>query len=226
MKSYILWLKFYSPPVYYQPPTLDGIISYCLAIEEMRKDGLMIYYAKPQALPAHLRGLDRLNFVIDTKGGAFGVSLSSFFQPIGEVSEYLDSWKKRFDSEYAQYCNFGHGVRKINTGSGKYRSYNMPLPVKVVSMGYFVFIGDGPEVVRLIRDNIVGIGKKVSEGWGWIDQIELKESNLEWRDVLMMRPVPIHIAANHGIDGARQICGWKPPYWERRNICECVVPST
>ena len=223
--SYILWLKFYSPIVYYHLPTLDAIISYCLAIEHARGEGQFTQFCKPQAITGKDLGLNSLDKVIIHKGGAFGVPASSFFQPVGESHDFLDSWKKRWDSESAHYADFSRGARKVNTASGEFRAYNMPLPAHTVDAGYFAFIGNGEKVVQLIKDNIIGIGKKVNEGFGWIDKIELKNSSLGWKDILKMRPVPMFLAENHGIQGGRvKICGWKPPYWDIRNICECVVP--
>ena len=223
--SYTLWLKFYSPIVYYQPPTIDAIVSYCLAIEHAKAEGQFTQFCKPQAITGNDAGLNDLDKLIVHKGGAFGVPVSSFLQPVGETHDFFDSWKKRWDSEHSQYADFNKGARKVNTASGEFRSYNMPLPAHTIDAGWFAFIGDGKRVARLIRDNIIGIGKKVNEGFGWIDKIELRDSSLEWKNILKMRPVPLFLAENHGIHGRVQICGWKPPYWDRRNICECVVPE-
>ena len=209
--------------VYFYPPTLDAIISFALAKESAMQDGTIAYYNRPHELPFHQKGLSKLYGVIQHKGGSAGVAVASWFQPEQEIN-YIDSWKKRFEREYVGMADFGQGRRRINTASGHYRSYNMPLDAHVVASGYFAFIGDGSEVLRLIDEYIPGIGKKVSEGFGWIDQIKLIESDLEWRDILKLRPVPIHLARNHGIDGNRRICAWKAPYWRRGNICECVAP--
>lgn len=209
--------------VYYHQVTLDAIISYCLAREGNMKKQLG-NYCIPQSLPPNNNMLNTLHLIIEHKGGAFGVPCSSFFQPIDEITEYLDSWKKRFESKHVYIADFKNAKRRINTASGQYRSYNNPLPGKVVNAGWFAFIGDGQEVMRLIESNIVGIGKKVSEGFGWIENMELRESELTWKEILAMRPVPLFIAENHGINGNRQIHGWKPPYWLKENICECIVP--
>lgn len=224
MRAYKLNIKFYSPMVYFHPPTIDSIIAFCIAKESARKEGLTAYYNQPQALPFHNAGLDVLHKIIKHKGGAHGVPVASYFQPDQEI-EYLDSWKKRFDSAHAKIAHFGHGARRINTASGQFRSYNVPLDTKVVGSGSFFFIGDRQEVLRLLRGNIVGIGKKVSEGFGWIDRLSIEESDFIWRDILRLRPVPVSTAINYGIDGARLVCAWKPPYWKRENICECVVPE-
>lgn len=224
MRSYKLFIRFYSPMVYYHRLTLDAVISYCLAREDNMKKQFCNYMI-PQALPPNNNVLNTLHLIIEHKGGFCGVPVSSFLQPIGETAEYLDSWKKRFDSKHVHIADFHKARRRVDTASGKYRSYNNPLPAKAVNAGWFAFIGDGPEVVRLIENNIVGMGKKVSEGFGWIDGIELHDSELTWRDILAMRPVPLHLAENHGITGRHQIHGWRPPYWLKHNICECVVPQ-
>lgn len=222
MQSYNLYIKFYSPMIYYHPPTLDAIIAYCLAKEANDKRG---FYQLPGKIPDDNKRLDLLHTVIEHKGGGYGVPVSSYLQVIGPIIDFMDSWKKRFESKYAKIADFGKARRRINTASGQYRSYNMPLPAKIIKMGFFSFIGDGERIMKLIDLYIIGIGKKVGEGFGWIDKMELKESQLTWQDILHMRPVPLFLAENHQITGGRKmICGWKPPYWEKRNICECIVP--
>ena len=150
--------------------------------------------------------------------------MASFLQVDGAI-EYLDSWKKRFHSKHVHLVDFGKARRRINTASGKYRSYNQHLPAKVLDRGSFVFIGNGSVVMELMEDYVPGIGKKVSEGFGWIDGLDLTDSELSWNDILLMRPVPLPVAEKYGISGNRRICGWRPPYWLKTNVCECMVPE-
>lgn len=228
MQPYTLHLKFYSPCIYYHPITLDAVISWCIAHEHLQADGLMGFYQKPGEVP-DTYGLDRLDKVIKHIGGGYGVPCSSFMQPAHEPIEFLDSWKKRFENRFAHLADFGKAKRRIDTASGQYRSYNMLLPAKAISDCRFAFIGDGEEVVRLLRDNLVGVCKKVSEGFGWISDIELVEAEWTWQDVCRMRPFPLKFAKQEAYDlGIERpnmaICGWKPPYWLRRNIEACIVP--
>lgn len=223
MKSYTLFVKFYSPLVYYHLPTLDALIAYCLAKEASQTRG---FYQLPCRIPKNNQGVDLLNKIIEHKGGGDGVPISSYLQPLEKPLEFMDSWKKRFDSKHSYLADFGRARRRIDTASGQYRSYNMPLPAKIISSCFFSFIGEGEKVVELITNNIIGIGKKRSEGFGWIDRLELKENTQTWQDILQMRPVPLWLVENHNLslEGEKKICGWKPPYWDKNNICECIVP--
>jgi len=223
MHPYNLFLKFYSPLVLYHPITLDAIVAYCLAVRRNNKNCKICF-------PQQINDKDEkvkheLHHLITHHTPLYPVSMASNFQPIGTTTEYLDSWKKHFESKYAHLADFGKAKRKIDTGSGKYRSYNMPLPALVVQMGYFAFIGKGNQIVELLQDYVVAIGKKRSEGFGWIAEMDLREADYSAYDIARMRPVPKEIAKKNKITGKPAYCGWQSPYWLRENICECVVPK-
>ena len=154
-----------------------------------------------------------------------GMFLSTRFQYKREI-EFLDSWKKRFESKFHHLADFGKARRRIDTSQGKYRSYNMPLPAHVVEEGWWLFVGNGQEVKRLIEDNLVAVGKKSSEGFGWIESLTLIERpEITRKNILVLRPTPKKIAEQYGISGNERIIGWRPPYWKRSNQSICVVPG-
>ena len=223
MQPYNLLVDFYSPIALYHPLALDSVVAYCLAKRRIKNCCKI-------CLPQKVNGKDEeikheLHHLITHHTSLYPVSMASNFQFVGPTSEYLDSWKKRFESKYAYLADFGKARRRINTGSGKYRSYNMPLPCIVGTMGYFAFIGKGPEIVDLLGQYIVALGKKRSEGFGWIKAMELKKANYSPYDIARMRPIPLEIAQRNKITGRRTICAWQSPYWLRENICECIVPE-
>lgn len=222
MRGYNLFVKFYSPMVFYHLPVFDSIIAYCLAREMDRKRS-MVFVQRPQQVPE--REIESFQKIIEHHTPFYPVPMSSYLMPIDEPIDFLDSWKKRFDSKHSNIADFGKARRRIHTGSGPYRSYNMPLPAKIIQVGYFAFIGDGERILELIKNNLVGIGKKISEGFGWIDNVEIKEIDYTCFDIARMRPVPIEMAEKHKIIGRKMMAGWKSPYWLRENICECVVPG-
>jgi len=223
MQSYKLKIKFYSPLILYDRITLDSLVAYALAIRRNTSGGL---FCIPQQLQQRDDNVKHeLHNLITHHTPLYPLTMASYLQPIGNKCEYLDSWKKQFDSKYSHLADFGKAKRRINTSSGKYRSYNMPLPAVVMQSGFFAFIGDGTGVLDLLEEYIVSIGKKRAEGFGWIDSMELIDEEYSCYDIARMRPVPIEIAKKHKITGILRNCAWQSPYWLRKNICECVVPE-
>ena len=222
MRGYNLYIKFHSPMIFYHLPVFDSIIAYCLA-REMDKKRSIVFIQRPQQVPDN--EIESFRRIIEHHTCLYPLPMASYLMPDNYPIEFLDSWKKRFDSKNSCIADFGKAKRQINTGSGPYRSYNMPLPAKIIQSGYFGFIGDGSRIIELIENNLVGIGKKISEGFGWIDEIELREIDYTCFDIARIRPVPLEMAKNHKITGRIIISGWKSPYWLKDNICECIVPD-
>jgi len=223
MRPYKMTLSFYSPLVLYDPITLDALVAYVLA---KKRNNLAGNFCVPQQIQRRDKEIKHeLHNLITHHTPLYPVTMASWFQPLGESVEYLDSWKKRFDSKHSRLANFGKAKRRVNTSSGKYRSYNMPLPAVTIQTGFFAFIGKGAEIVEILEEYIVAIGKKRSEGFGWIKSITLSEADYTCYDIARMRPVPKEIAKRNKIKGALKYCAWKSPYWLRENMCECVVPA-
>ena len=197
---------------------LDAILSYCLQRENHRHIG---YYAGTW----RNREFDGINRLPEVLGFHGEIPLATRMQYDAGAPIYADSWKKRFEPKYAILADFGKAKRRIDTSSGQYRSFNMPLPARVIQEAWFFFIGDGTRVQELLDRWIWAIGKKPSEGFGVIKNITLHPWDINELEVLSMRPVPVEIAQSLGIQGMEQYCAWRPPYWGRRNHARCVVPS-
>ena len=213
-----LRVKFYSPIVFYDPPILDSLILYCIH-RELNKHRCV--YRTVAGVEHGVDGVQPMYDVIQcTEEGVFLSTQFLYEQGV----EFLDSWKKRFESKYHYLVDFGKGKRRVNVSQGKYRSYNMPLPAHVVPEGWWLFIGDGGEVKRLIEDNLVAIGKKSAEGFGWVESLTLVERpDLTPRDILALRPIPKPLAEKYNIFGSERVMAWRPPYWKRENQGLCVV---
>jgi hypothetical protein len=218
MKPFELRVSFRSPMVYYDPPTLDGIAAYAFGREKMTGKANAVYpWANGRDVGSDLL-FGRILLWDD-------IPLASQFLPDHEPVDFFDSWKCRFESKYHNMLEFGKAKRQIDTQSGFYRSYNMPLPAKAVRSGKWFFIGDGERLFDAVRNNMVAFGKKSAQGFGWIDTMSLSESDFLPLDVLKKRPIPAKIAAKLGISGARKYCTYKPPYWGKKDVAECVVPK-
>jgi len=218
MRSFELEVKFYSPPVYYTPPTLDALVCCALSISQNQERLILL---RPKAQNEFSLGIDELQAskLIQVRDG---VPVASIMLPEREL-QYLDSWKKRFEGQYVQLCDFGRGRRRISVGSGKYRAYNVPLPAHAMNTARFYFVGQR-DVKDLLAKWLIGIGKKVSEGFGWLRQVRIRPSTVTAEQIFAMRPIPIALAERLGISGHREVCAWRPPYWSRENVQECIVP--
>jgi len=218
MQGYKLHVTFYSPCVFYHRPILDSILSYCLQRESQNHLG---YYAGTWR-DREFEGINRLPEVIAFQRE---IPMTTFLQYGGNIPVYMDSWKKRFEPKHVHLADFGKARRRIDTTSGQYRSFNMPLSAKVIQDGWFGFIGDGERVLELMNRWIWAIGKKPSEGFGVIDSIRLEPWVCAAKDILALRPVPIDVAKEWELNGIEQFCAWRPPYWGRRNHARCIVPA-
>jgi len=89
------------------------------------------------------------------------------------TKESLDSWKKRFESQNARILDFGKRKKRIHSGSGFFKSYDMPISTLVTDKVWFYFKGNPKEVKRLLDNYFVGLGKKTNIGFGWIDRYEI-----------------------------------------------------
>lgn len=222
MRQYRISVNFYSPMVFYDPPMFDALVGYAWL---KKNTETMCRYITPHKSRKYDDLVDEgvkkhIKFTSD------GVPLCTFMLFDGEPVDFTDSWKKRWESKYANYASFGKAKRRINTASGKYRSYNMPLPGKLVKSGYWEFFGD-KAVVGLLEKTIWGIGKKSGMGFGIVDDYQIDESKNDELFILKNRPVPLSLARQYGIiDGTMRYCSWIYPYWDKRNFTECIISNS
>lgn len=145
-------------------------------------------------------------------------------KPLGESIKY---WHKRFDSQYAeQFVDFGKKSTKVNLTSGKYKAYRMPLVVYNFEKLVWFAHCEPEETIRLCQA-VTAIGKKRSQGFGFVDRWEFEDWHSDWSDVddkgNIMRPLPFNGVL---IDGGKIMqCGLRPPYWHRESQEVCYVPG-
>jgi len=221
MRSWKLHVRFYSPCVFYHRPLLDALLSYAL---ERRHQPYRCMYIAPKWRNRDPVGIPHLQDVVQCFDD---IPLTTQMRAVGPELPYLDSWKKRFHSKDFRLIRWGRGSHKINTASGKYRSYNMPLPAKTINAAWFGFVGDGPAVLDLMRSHLFAIGKKASDGFGIVDEYRLEEADLDAVDILALRPVPLRVIAqkNLPLSGEAKQVAYKPPYWDNCNVEACVCPA-
>jgi hypothetical protein len=157
-----------------------------------------------------------------------------FFDP-GKCENYTGSWKKRWANQHDHLVDFQKKTKKINVSQGEFKSYDMPLNLWSIPKVWFYFESNQPEYVqKLVLTNLAGIGKKVSQGFGFYDRVEVElENNLSFEKDLL-RPIPAHtdvcekiinrIMQNGGQIQSR-FCAYRPPYWGNAERLNCIVPK-
>lgn len=142
-------------------------------------------------------------------------------------------WHKRFE-ELAAHALTQEGKvdmagkRKVQTGSGEFRAYRMPIEVEVVERVVWWAHGDAAEIERLLVSHVHALGKKRNAGWGQVAawQVEEDPDGLHmWRRSggMVTRRIPRSCAGPED-GGDIDIGAIRPPYWCTSHWRECVVP--
>lgn len=190
---------------------LDGILAWAWMRdrhpEELFNSGGRLIFAAPPDLP-----LARLG-----EGDDWFWACSFNTRP--SLGEYIKHWHKRFDLAYERYL--ASPPRRIGVGSGRYRSYRMPLPILLFDCLEWFAVGDRDEVLRLCR-LVTHVGKKVSQGFGAVDRWEVVPWPHDWsleREGELTRPLPASLSSEPR--GRLVYYGIRPPYWDTDNWRLC-----
>lgn len=141
------------------------------------------------------------------------------------VAEYVVHWHKRFDDEHIAYL--APSAKKVETGSGRYRGYRMPMPILLFDYLEWFAVGDAARVRDLCR-LLTHVGKKSSQGFGPVAEWEVipwSEDWSCWRDGQPMRPIPVSdLPAGAPAGLAAAVRGIRPPYWHTPAWRRCLLP--
>jgi CRISPR type IV-associated protein Csf3 len=133
------------------------------------------------------------------------------FTPLKETKRY---WHKRFDEQYAEkYIDFGKKRGTVNTKSGEYKAYRIPLNIILIPEITWYAVGDKEEVQELLTE-ITHIGKKSAQGLGAVREwtVNSIDEDLSW-----LRPMP----DENGDD----FIAIRPPYWYFENYRRVAWPD-
>ena len=89
-------------------------------------------------------------------------------------------------------------------------------------------------MARLIDEHIPGLGKKRSQGNGWINEVIIEELDYNPFVIEVIRPIPItekSIAYNERFNvnfssNREAKMAYKPPYWLPEHQVFCFLPQT
>ena len=140
------------------------------------------------------------------------------FAQWGPHSDGQSFWTKRFDQSLAGLVDFDGKRGKIDSSSGRYKGYNMPIFYRHALYVRWYAYGDLEDIAALLAD-VTHIGKKVAQGCGrvnaWTVEKWAHNSWLYDDRGKLMRAIPEAGGIFYGI---------RPSYWSPRHQTECRLP--
>lgn len=144
--------------------------------------------------------------------------------------EQIYYWHKRFDDYLAE--RYLDKLRKINTQSGQYKNYRMPINVLLVGELNWFCVGD-PIQIKNLLSTISGIGKKRAYGFGsivlneqgkpnWIVEPWPEDWSIRGPGGRLMRIVPFSGKVTEG--ATFRVWGIRPPNWHPANQVLAEIP--
>lgn len=87
-----------------------------------------------------------------------------------------------------------------------------------------------PSALEMLMPFVHGIGKKINMGNGSIHKYVIKknekhQAHYDFEEGISLRPIPIRLLETYDKSNIG-IVAWKPPYWSKRRLEQCVTPFT
>lgn len=206
------------PPIYITSPWLhlDSILSY-LCLRDALDD---LFYCLPTE---EIIDISLLDIPLKKTADVYHSSVGIFSNP----KLYKDTIYKRFTDKETHKLTHRQQKGRIKTNQGHFKDFMINLPILITDNVTFYCNGDKKELKRLLS-HLTNIGKKGSIGGGRINKViinETTEDNSFFKDGKVMRPIPatMDVPVFEGMIFQQQ--PYKPPYWDKNNVCMCIVPE-
>ena len=207
------------PPIYIASPWLhlDSILSY-LCLRDALGD---LFYCMPTE---ETIDVSLLNLPLKRTSDVYHSSVGIY---ANNVKLYRDTIYKRFTDKETHKLTHRQQKGRIKTNQGHFKDFMINLPIIITDTITFYCNGDKKELERLLS-HLTSIGKKTSIGSGRIRNITITETNEDYsffKENHIMRPIPatMDIPVFKGMIFQKQ--PYKPPYWDKNNVCMCMVPE-
>ena len=207
------------PPIYIASPWLhlDSILSY-LCLRDVLGD---LFYCMPTE---ETIDVSLLNLPLKRTSDVYHSSVGIY---ANNVKLYRDTIYKRFTDKETHKLTHRQQKGRIKTNQGHFKDFMINLPIIITNTITFYCNGDKKELERLLS-HLTSIGKKTSIGGGRIRNITITETNEDYsffKDNCIMRPIPatMDVPVFEGMIFQQQ--PYKPPYWDKNNVCMCIVPE-
>jgi CRISPR type IV-associated protein Csf3 len=203
---------------------LDSFLSYAAGIEAIGWDGLQRLEESDE--PEYFEDEMPLEKIEVDGEWVWACSSAQIASPDEDMdgSWNVARWRKRFDHDLE------HSVKdtQINITTGDFKSYNAALPYKGVRRLLFFFRGDPDRVKEMVESHVAAIGKKSSQGFGAVNDVEVSEAedmeSAVYHEGHVLRSIPAGFldGVEPGVRIERRTT--KPPYWHADNQCMAVAP--
>ena len=207
------------PPIYIASPWLhlDSILSY-LCLRDALGD---LFYCMPTE---ETIDVSLLNLPLKRTSDVYHSSVGIYAD---NVKLYRDTIYKRFTDKETHKLTHRQQKGRIKTNQGHFKDFMINLPIIITDTITFYCNGDKKELARLLS-HLTSIGKKTSIGSGRIRNITITETNEDYsffKENHIMRPIPatMDVPVFEGMIFQQQ--PYKPPYWDKNNVCMCIVPE-
>lgn len=207
------------PPIYITSPWLhlDSILSY-LCLRDALED---LFYCMPTGETIDVSLLD---LPLKRTGDVYHSSVGIYSD---NSRLYRDTIYKRFTDKETYKLSKRQQKGRIKTNQGHFKDFMINLPILITDKITFYCNGDKNELERLLS-HLTNIGKKTSIGSGRIRNINITETSEDYsfyKENRIMRPIPatMDIPVFEGMIFQQQ--PYKPPYWDKNNVCMCIVPE-
>jgi len=121
-------------------------------------------------------------------------------------------------------------AKTLNQASGPDKALRVPHFYRSAWLSpTWTCVGDLYEVAFLLA-HVGGLGKRVTDGWGWVDRWEIVRGGPElarYASDVSLRHIPVDLAPVLPARVARRRIALRPPYYDRCNAVPCFqVPET
>lgn len=207
-----------TPPVYLTSPWLhlDSILSYLCLREALGE----LFYNLPTEEKIDISYLD---IPLMKTSDVYHSSVGIYNNP----KLYRDTIYKRFTDKETYKLTKKQQQGRIKTNQGHFKDFMVNLPILITNKITFYCNGDKEKITYLLS-HLTNIGKKTSIGSGKIRKIHINEISEDYsffKDDHVMRPIPatMDVPIIQGMIFEQQ--PYKPPYWDKNNVCMCIVPE-
>jgi len=208
---------------------LDSFVAFAAGVESVGRDGLD--ELEDGGEPEYWR--DEMPFEMYEVGDewVWATSSAGIAHPDGDGDSGAPErwnttrWRTHFDHDPEHQIKQTH----VNTSSGEFKSYNAALPYSATDSLTFFFEGDAERTVDLIETHVPAIGKKRSQGFGRIRDVQVTSADgavesAIYRNGRVLRSLPATFAPTvvPGITYQRRTV--RPPYWHQANQAMAYPP--
>ena len=219
IKSYKITFQLATPISFIAPPTFDGILSYAYARETLGDK----FEQKLSISKEDMLDFSAMPIVMHPKGYFMA---SVIYYDAVHMTQFTERWRKRWDSFYDFLIA---NPIKIRTQQGKFKSYDVPYPLKDIKQVWFYFQSeDVAQVEYLLNKWIPALGKKRGHGNGDILHFAIEETDFDF-DNQMFRPIPADLVEVEQLMNKPNFkfslayCSWRNPYWATENMSNCIT---